>query len=82
MATADTAQNLENLRAAHDGNQREAERNIQAVRDTMEQLRNDYEEKLDNERAVNQGAQRESEANIQALRDTNDSNTQHNLPTK
>ena len=34
VATADTAQNLESLRAAHDGNQREAERNIQAVRDT------------------------------------------------
>ena len=52
------------------GAQRESEANIQALRDTMERMRNDYEEKLDNERAVHQGAQRESEANIQALRDT------------
>ncbi|MBT3887831.1 MAG: hypothetical protein HOF66_00945, partial [Nitrosomonadaceae bacterium] len=48
------------MRAAHEGNRREAESNIQALRDSMEQLRNEYEEKLDSERALFAGSQRES----------------------
>ena len=35
VATADTAQNLENLRAAHEGNRRESEANIKALRENM-----------------------------------------------
>ena len=40
VATADTAQNLENIRASHEANRRESEGNIQAIRENMEQLRN------------------------------------------
>ena len=60
------------MRADQDGNRREAESNIQALRNKLEQQRNHYEEKLDNERALHEAARREAEQNIQALRATMD----------
>ena len=60
------------MRAEQDGVRREAESNIQALRNKLEQQRNQYEEKLDNERALHEAARREAEQNIQAIRDTMD----------
>ncbi|MDT1985866.1 MAG: hypothetical protein RMX66_03315, partial [Planktomarina sp.] len=52
--------------------QRDSELNIQALRDTMERMRNDYEEKFDRERAAHDASRREGESNVKALRETMD----------
>ena len=57
---------------------------IDEVRENMEKMRNDYEEKLDKERASHDVARRESEANVQALRETMDAirtDYANNFPT-